>query len=254
MDLITLAMAKGYTDKQRLAYAEGENQIITFDGDTTGKSVVGNYVKVSNNTPDLNTLVKMTYTRVPDNGTVTTSETTKSSIVVTETEYGQFVSENNSVPYVKAFKKPYDGYEVGLYTYCIRNNREESIDYYAPLEFAETVHTIDPKYLPNDTIDFAPYDLGIPAIVLAGGGTKEIMDAEKAQHFFGQIREKKPKYALITLAQEVYRCAIAVSVEEALGMFLIAVQMGTLITAKIFISPIYTAGGYDGITISVEVS
>ena len=39
MDLITLALAKQYTDSQRLGYVEGQEPII-WDGDTTGKSVI----------------------------------------------------------------------------------------------------------------------------------------------------------------------------------------------------------------------
>lgn len=150
MDLITLATAKAYTDSRQLAYSEGENLTIAFDGDNTGKHVVGNFAKISDKTPDFNTLVRTVQSARSDDGTVDDTEYLKDFYVVYETEYGQELRyKSNKNIMAIAVKEPYEGYEVGLYVLSCKGRFGWT--YYSILEFAETIHPIEAKYLP-DTI------------------------------------------------------------------------------------------------------
>lgn len=103
-------------------------------------------------------------------------------------------------------------------------------------------------------MDFDPYNLGIPNLVLAGGGVKEINDATLAQQFFAEVEEKKPKHVLMSLGANVFRCTVATQSGPMLGMFLVAALGSTMMTAKIIItSQVDGSGEYTGITIAAEV-
>lgn len=130
MDLITLALAKKYTD-EKAGYSE--QNVFTFDGNTDGKLVVNNMVRVSTKKIDATTAVSVTGMA---GGVEQTIEKENMTI-----EDG--VLSFQGLCFVLCSNGEDEEYPVGVYVLAT----EEM--YVSRVEFAETIHTIDPKFIPG---------------------------------------------------------------------------------------------------------
>ena len=144
MDLITLAMAKKYTD-EKAGYVE-TTAPITFDGDETGKEVLstneGKFVTIGKvDGLDLNTVASVTLrSRLYDDAFVLE----KQHMTV------QTVENTQGLRYTNA-ELEMEGLLLALIVngYLAVLSDLNDTDYVARIEFAETIHTIDPKFLPG---------------------------------------------------------------------------------------------------------
>ena len=140
--------------------------VYTFDGDPTGKVVREDtillQVRITEDTPDLNNLVKGSV--LLDGETI---EITKSSITVETADFGQVVVAKDLGRLVWRVTAPMDGYpEPGLYVACYEDT------YVTRLEFAETIHPINPKYLPEGGVGHTEKEV----YTYDGNGSTETLD------------------------------------------------------------------------------
>ena len=141
MDPVTLALAKKYSDSQRIGYAE-PGKVFTYDGgeDAEFEEVGGELlVKLSDGVFDLNKVKKIKCV-LRNNGYVleySRDELTLSGlgdgITCLEATYS-----NHTLPAIFASTAG------GLYGFV-----SQQVGYLSYVEFAETIHPIDQKYLPD---------------------------------------------------------------------------------------------------------
>lgn len=120
-----------------IGYTE-PGKVYAFDGDASGKVVGGNLVKISDDAPDLKKTTKIVFY----NGT----ETEVSPDIYTFIDEGMqgFTDPHNpDVIFIASIPVGDDEFPAGLYVYC-----DDEL-YVSRIEFAETIHPIDPKYLPD---------------------------------------------------------------------------------------------------------
>lgn len=134
MDMITLATAKNYTDSQRLAYIE-TGAVYTFNGNSEGKEFNGTQVKIADVAPDLNNLAKVVGLMggqqleiLKDDFEVVTADG--------EPQIQYAIYQETAMVSV---------YKGALWVFC---NPESEGYYVTSIEFADTVHPIDPKFIP----------------------------------------------------------------------------------------------------------
>lgn len=142
MDIPTLAIANAYTDSQRLAYVERTNPL-TFDGNIAGKeldtSMEITMVRISDEVSDLNT-VKKIVVMAHDGERMVAHEITE-GFTVDDIGDGVYILFENGTPWVAI---SHNG------TYVAYIGEETIVELYVSrVEFAETIHPIDPKYLPG---------------------------------------------------------------------------------------------------------
>lgn len=156
MDVVTLALARQYADSQRLAYAEEkeyvfgrglhENEIVTFFGYP--------YYKVSNEAVDFNTVTSWTASHMI-NGNILEETLSKDELMLvsenTETGAVFFLCKTNS-EIIIAISSSVDipdetGNLLAGGTYLLCGEAEKELVDSAQLT-VETIHPIDPKYLP----------------------------------------------------------------------------------------------------------
>lgn len=147
VDKNTLQKAKEYTDSQRLAYIE-PGKVLTFDGDFTDKETLitsfGKVVKISDAPADFNKIVKFGLTIPPEIaeevGLEPYTEFTE-GFVITKTHDGYKLTMN-------------EGFIAGTTAegvYVIYDLNDDGVPtmWVSYIEFAETIHPIDPKFLPE---------------------------------------------------------------------------------------------------------
>lgn len=129
-DPITLALARGYADSQRLGYAE-PGAVLTFDGNFDCVTTSDNLLLLTSKEYDIYSITSVTI----QTGTITT-EIPRSSATVAEIDgaYG-LVFSDIALVVVQPGK--------GTLVYATK------AQYVTRVEFAETIHTIDEKYLPG---------------------------------------------------------------------------------------------------------
>ena len=142
MDMITLAMAKAYTNSQRLASVE-PSKVFTYDGGEDAE-----FLYVGSGSLRVATLSKDSFDlsgikRIKCKFASTGQELEFVEGDYTLIDFGEFKAlqvslGNQTAPVV--FSHPMGG----LYGYA-----QEGFGYCSYVEFAETVHPIDPKYLPE---------------------------------------------------------------------------------------------------------
>ena len=146
MDLIDINQAvsrmKRYTDSQRIAYVEGQ-KTITFDGNSDGKECISELllVKVSDLVYDLSKATFVTQ-RLPSGEDVAieasafdfVTEDGMRALVYNDTVAVFSLTENTAGDY---------GVTCGTFVLCTYET------WISKVEFAETIHPIDPKYLPG---------------------------------------------------------------------------------------------------------
>jgi hypothetical protein len=178
MDLLTLAMAKTYTD-QKAGYAE-ENKI-TVDGSGERFDILGSgsatYVKVSDEPIDLSHVDRIDYKDLINKveGTVTKENLNYVSIGGIE---GVSVGDNE-LAVVYSFKANNELAPELVGTYAV---------YYLIAFYTETIHTIDPKFLPpmsnGINIDLDKYGIGSVLLELfaQGGGNATLESVDGPEH------------------------------------------------------------------------
>lgn len=114
-------------------------KVYTFNGDTSGKFAANNIVNISEDVPDLKNVTKI----VLANSNGATAELLLSNLVYMEQEgmVGILDPNDQSRMYVVSLYSCADGGPAGLYVRCADDG------YVSRIEFAETIHPIDPKYL-----------------------------------------------------------------------------------------------------------
>lgn len=174
MDEETLAMAKAYSDSKGGYTTPGA--VLTFDGKPNPDAIIdGTMVKLFEEVYDINSIERITVNR---NGDKVVYD--KTALVV---EHGMAIgtADETFVAIVPdAETADFIGLEIGVYF------AYEGDSYYTEkVEFDETIHTIDPKYLPGvclpKEIDLVNYQAGptvadtlnfiIISLAGAGGGT-----------------------------------------------------------------------------------
>lgn len=163
MDIITLSMAKKYTDSQRLAYSAYDRDItLDFDGDITDKEtfsgealgVGGTFVHVSDIVFTGGTIISGSWKnnngklwKILNTSVITTDD---GIVIVMGTLLGKDI-----IPVVISFGSTISqmlGVSAG--TYFLTDDIYGSYCYVSSImgRFIETIHTIDPKYLPKEAM------------------------------------------------------------------------------------------------------
>ena len=187
-DPICKALNAGYTNSQRLCYEE--QAVLTFDGDATGKHIIpisdnANYIRISDAALDLATVVSYELTARDANGTVSSGTFGKDMFTVEETPMGEDMSIVGQILLLQGENEvicsiPDDVDEYMLKgTYVILEHDDTvNADWWISKITTETIHTIDPKYLPSTVtkINLDDYGVDLSSLLLAGGG-KQTFDA-----------------------------------------------------------------------------
>lgn len=137
MDMITLALAKKYTDSQRLAHITPGTKL-TFDGNREGLEVFEDdesYVYISTNTYDLNCVESFVLHIGNVSGTVAKGDFYVEGVADAQELF--LTDEGITVPMVLSIQ--------GMGTVILATDAS----YVSEITFAETIHTIDPKYIPT---------------------------------------------------------------------------------------------------------
>lgn len=167
MDIPTLALAKAYTDSQRLAHVEVKKTALTFDGDITGGNVTqmmeGIFIaKVSDDVFDPADFKGIELTRgefkiwcAPgisyDEGLPLNMETALQDQRDSDMKQWFIQIEDNPVMLCQIEDVIGDGYsfEKGTYLMWYAAIEDVPIRYSSRVVFqSETIHPIDPKYIP----------------------------------------------------------------------------------------------------------
>lgn len=165
MDLISIALAvkkalKTLFDSGQVGRVEGNKKTITFDGNTTGKETIpgeaiglsGVYVKVSNTAFAVDELQSVSGTMVVD-GTEERNEIPLSAITVQEDGSTTFLVQNNAPIAIVVAESMTDGeFPITAGTYFLYDENYLTLGtfYVSAITYGkETIHPIDPKYLPG---------------------------------------------------------------------------------------------------------
>ena len=191
MDLLTLAMAKAYSDSKG-GYVEPA-KVLTFDGNIEGKEQfssdeLGFFVKISNEVPDPDSIVSYTHVMEVNGEIIGGSIMQKGeftlqgdSAIYTIQDYSEIINVIGAAQDV-----PEDGITKGLY---VRYRTDTTMrGYVSRIELAEIIHTIDPKFLPpmsnGINIDLDKYGIGSVLLELfaQGGGNATLESVDGPEH------------------------------------------------------------------------
>lgn len=140
MDMITLAMAKAYTD-QKAGYTE-PGKVYTFDGNAEETKKYGNitYAKIADTAPNLHNVTKAVYT-APNGSTI---EYSSEKLTVDDVEsQGKIIGQRIKASLGGQTAAVIILDNTGLWVYA-----QPGYGYCSLIEFAETVHPIDQKFIP----------------------------------------------------------------------------------------------------------
>ena len=145
-----------------------EKDIFSWDGNTEGKvSGADVFFKVSDKTPDANTVV-----RVKGIIAGVELESGADNCVVQEFGFGSMIAlqlDDGAGPVAAVCTEAKDGFpETGLY--LIAND----VGICTYIEFAETIHPIDPKFLPIVEVNLTDYGIDIVSLVNTFGGSQTV--------------------------------------------------------------------------------
>lgn len=170
-DPITLAMARAYTNSQRIAYSEGESKTLTWDGDTTNVEdlIDVSAVKLTDDLVDLNTASSVTL-KLFDGGTETLK---KDQFLVVEEDGAQLLvfpdDERVLLISIPAEVEGVNG--TGLYVHL----HEPDIYRFESVTIGtEVIHPIDPKFLPGVCLPVVELETEI----IPDGSNIELTEAE----------------------------------------------------------------------------
>lgn len=153
-----LEEAKEYTDSQRIAYTDVLS--ITWDGKTDGLPVINmggpSFYKVSDKVLDLSTVINATFEAVYKDGTTTTVQLDQELIF----EHEEKLIANEL--FISGFAGTYTTSDVG--TVIIPEDGTYFINFdgnYCKGLYKETIHRIDPRYLPEGGFGYTEYESAI---------------------------------------------------------------------------------------------
>lgn len=116
-------------------------KVFTFDGDTTGKETYSNMVKVSDEILDLSQITKIAVYAVEAD---VSEEMSTADLKLLEGDGCAFLmTPDGGVTFVASYSVKKDDFTPGIYVIATENA------YVSRIEFSETIHPIDPKYLPG---------------------------------------------------------------------------------------------------------
>lgn len=156
MDIVTLAMAKAYSDSKGGYTKPGK--VYTFDGNLDGKEsyeVQQNFymVKVSDEVCDLNSIEEIVLL-----SSMNGSKTFKKKDITVGIDAGVLATIVNGVACVFSANEGNEaGYPKG--TFILYISYDEHYEYVSKIQFAETIVPIDPKFL-------TPMGGGLPVVKL----------------------------------------------------------------------------------------
>lgn len=156
MDAITLTLAKAYADSQRVAYTETPAPI-TFNGDASGKTVNDFGVKIIDEIVDVTTVTSVEVMR---NGTLYSFGKESLSVSVSPDGTVAYLLCADMEDAIVVATVVGDGtylFYTGDTVYCTKVN------------FAETIHPIDPKYLPGAVLPVVELSEATTAALLENG-------------------------------------------------------------------------------------
>lgn len=137
---LILGEAKRYTDSQRLAYSS--KPVYTFNGDTTGKVQVEEYIKISDDTPDLTQITKVVaFGQDGFHGEITGDDLT----ITNQSSNGwdeQDARIGEQIFIIVISNSSYELVPNGLYVLSLDSG------YISKIEFSETIHPIPAEYIP----------------------------------------------------------------------------------------------------------
>lgn len=145
MDVVTLAMAKAYTDSQRIGYTEPE-KVLYWNGDTTNKEAFDastDIVRISAEYVDLSKVENL-MVKIAENQTLETKATYAREYIEDDVYVDCLMSAlEPEYPVLVGFPTDIEGF-FGIY----------AVTNYPGYRFESAtipgaVHTIDPKYLPS---------------------------------------------------------------------------------------------------------
>lgn len=146
MNIVTLAMAKAYTNSQRLGHVESKR--ITYDGKSEKIDMLGGnantVAKISDEPFDLSTVCRL-YLKFRDGMEIAVE---KESITIYAEGGIEFIGNNTALIFCMSVPENNDvGLPAGLY---VADGFDENGDeFYVPRIETETIVPIDPKYLPG---------------------------------------------------------------------------------------------------------
>lgn len=149
MDAVTLALAKSYTDSQRLAFIEPGVKI-TFDGDTSGKPMIPTpdgrtYVRISGELPDLKSVESISLWDGAKNVTYTKDDYFYNDESGMPTLYLGADNTGHAIAMCVPMDMPMGDVTLPKGIYILT----EGAAYVSSVNFPETIHPIDPKFLPG---------------------------------------------------------------------------------------------------------
>ena len=205
MDMVTLEQAKSYTDSQRLAYTDVRAHYATFNGDLTGKETFsaellnsfGTFVKLSNHcvTKDELKEIRTLERNNVIGGQFTTYKLGEFDVI--EDEFSISVISLDGLPLMLVFFEniPVDDtttLTAGTYGYYAdyHGDNLDGDKFTCDITYeTETIHKIDPKYLPEVTAD--------PPVVIALSGNVLLNNLGKQVSFdeasFSDVSAQKEK-------------------------------------------------------------
>lgn len=167
MDIITLSLAaKKALEKLGVKIEPGK--VLTHDGKLAGKNTIEikgfPYVQVSEQGYDLNNVTSVQIV-TPDG---THDITADVSVIVLD---DATALADSDMAYVVSTNG-------GVYVAHIGTEEEYEM-MVARVEFSETIHPIDPKFIPGVVIDLADYGVDVIALFAQGGGTASLTNEDK---------------------------------------------------------------------------
>ena len=250
MDMITLAMAKAYSDSKG-GYTE-PGAVITFDGDTTGKIFANNMVKISDEKYDIRRITKLIEVDVFSiDGNTTGSERYERDV-----DGCRFVQDGESmmlfdddaghmlVGYLAPGNTTFGNIPSGLYAFCgetkpaLESGQVRIVRFVSQIEFAETIVPINPKYLPGVTINLVDYGIN-PYALLASGNSPGKLELTNMAEFWAKIPMNGDRLVLVTddgVNPVIYTQSAVVVVSGIPQVtFSAAMYNGTLVNVNLFI-------------------
>ena len=230
----------GYTEKAK---------VLTFDGDTTGKESNGDMIKISGEYIDLERVTALSCFVFEYGEEV--------SVPVDELNVFEFLdcqflaTPEDHFPYIAASAADNDTLTKGIYVFATANA------YISRIEFAEAVHTIDPKYLPEPVkINLADCGIDLASIVMSGGGLVHIDDVGD---FWRIVRRNfnRPIRFVAQLGDKSYELFPSAINNGCVTFSITAhVEFGVMLTANIYMGYSGSAdfSGVHSATIVVSVS
>lgn len=251
MDSVTLALAKAYTDSQRLAYSEWGVSLISFDGDIVNRDAVpgealglgGTFVYASDEVISGGTVRTVDVYAKGTDGKDYVINAANPVIRITDDGIGlvmgkAYTTECLAISFGSDIANLLS---VSPGTYVWTDTVSGAFCYVGSIHgnFTETIHPIDPKFLPagdDNILDLDELGIDFVSMVQNGGGTAEYTD-KTAVDLFKATVAKEPKYAKYTALAPMRLTIGSLSIGENISAvyFSLAVLIGQLVSGDVYI-------------------